>query len=196
VKPIWTKRFMKEQGYDLDENIFYQDNQSTIKIEKNGRKSCGPQSRHIDIRYFFIKDRLNSEGIVIEYCPTEQMLADFFTKPLQGGVFRRLRDVVMGHSHTDVLKTFAPDVPQERVGDRTNEHGDNDGRRCQKNVSFQIGSTSGPEPGGEEVDVSKDRVVSCGESGIDDSEANSWIPVRARSNGGALVRKNPIVKIS
>jgi hypothetical protein len=47
--PIWAKKFLDAQGYVLDENIFYQDNQSTIRFERNGRNSCGPNSRHIDI---------------------------------------------------------------------------------------------------------------------------------------------------
>jgi hypothetical protein len=87
--PIWAKKFLEAQGYELAENIFYQDNQSTMRFEKNGRKSCGPNSRHIDIRYFFIKDRIDIEGIDVQYCPTEQMLADFFTKPLQGSLFKK-----------------------------------------------------------------------------------------------------------
>jgi hypothetical protein len=50
---------MEGEGYIIKENTFYQqDNQSAIRFEKNGKKSCGPNSRHIDIRYFFIKDRL------------------------------------------------------------------------------------------------------------------------------------------
>jgi hypothetical protein len=49
----WAKYFLEAQGYTLKENVFYQDNQSTIRFEKNGRKSCGPNSRHIEIRYFF-----------------------------------------------------------------------------------------------------------------------------------------------
>jgi hypothetical protein len=61
--PIWGKKFLEGQGYTLKENIFYQDNQSTIRFEKNGRRSCGPNSRHIDIRYFWIKDRLGIENI-------------------------------------------------------------------------------------------------------------------------------------
>jgi hypothetical protein len=87
---IWAKKFLEGQGYMLEENIFYQDNQSAIRFEKNGRKSCGQNSRHIDIRYFFIKDRLEIENLEVKYCPTEQMLADFFTKPLQGSLFRKL----------------------------------------------------------------------------------------------------------
>jgi hypothetical protein len=114
--PIWAKKFLEAQGYGLTENIFYQDNQSTIRFEKNGRKSSGPNTRHIDIRYFFIKDRIGIEGIDVQYCPTEQMLADFFTKPLQGSLFRKFRDVIMGRKHIDSLKEPTTTPSQERVG--------------------------------------------------------------------------------
>ena len=43
---------MKEQGYDISHNILYQDNESAIKMERNGRNSCTGNSRHVDIRYF------------------------------------------------------------------------------------------------------------------------------------------------
>ena len=39
---------------------------------------------------------MEHEGIELEYCPTEEMLGDFFTKPLQGGLFRTMRNIVMG----------------------------------------------------------------------------------------------------
>jgi hypothetical protein len=38
---IWAKMFLAEQGYELTKKVFYQDNQSAIRIEKNGRASCG-----------------------------------------------------------------------------------------------------------------------------------------------------------
>jgi hypothetical protein len=88
-----------------------------MRFEKNGRRSCGPNSRHIDIRYFWIKDRLSLENFEVKYCPTEEMLADFFTKPLQGNLFRRLRAVVMGHKHVDSLLMDKLPATQERVGD-------------------------------------------------------------------------------
>ena len=45
------------------------------------------------------------------------MLADFFTKPLQGSLFRKVRDVIMGqHKHTDSLKETVPAPFQECVG--------------------------------------------------------------------------------
>jgi hypothetical protein len=90
---------------------------SAIRFEKNGRKSWRPNSWHIYIHYFFIKDRLESDGFTVKYCPTEQMLADFFTKPLQGNLFRRLREVIMGRKHINTLKHFTSTKSQERVGE-------------------------------------------------------------------------------
>jgi hypothetical protein len=127
--PIWAKKFLDAQGYVLEENIFYQDNQSTIRFERNGRNSCGPNSRHIDIRYFFIKDRIDIEDIDVQYCPTEQMLADFFTKPLQGSLFRKFREVIMGHKHIDTLKETSPAPSQERVGEYNLMRNGTDGRK-------------------------------------------------------------------
>jgi hypothetical protein len=49
---IWSKRFLEAQGHVITNNIFEQDNESAIQLEKNGRASVGKQSRHIDIRYF------------------------------------------------------------------------------------------------------------------------------------------------
>ena len=82
------------------------------------KRSSGQKTKHINNRYFWIKDKLVSEGIKVEYCPTEQMIADFFAKPLQGNLFRRLRDVMLGYVHIDELKKFVrceEVLSQERV---------------------------------------------------------------------------------
>ena len=98
---------MKDQGYPISRKLLYQDNMSAIQIEKNGSVSSGKKSRHINIRFFFIKDILKREGVEVKHCPTERMIADFFTKPLQGKLFKYLRDIVMGQ---------APFPMEERVG--------------------------------------------------------------------------------
>jgi hypothetical protein len=87
--------FMEAQGHDISSLIFDHENVSAIKLEKSGRASAGKPLRHIDIRYFFVKDHIKTDGIAIQHCPTEEMLADCFTKPLQGNLFRRFRDVIM-----------------------------------------------------------------------------------------------------
>ena len=73
----------------------YQDNQSAVLLEKNGKASSSRRTRHINIRYFFVTDRVSKGEMVIKYCPTKEMLADFFTKPLQGTPFRKFRDTIM-----------------------------------------------------------------------------------------------------
>jgi hypothetical protein len=112
---IWAKNFFGAQGYTLRENFLEQDNQSAIKLETNGRLSAGPKSHHIDIRYFWMKDRVKAEGITIRHCPTLQMVADFFTKPLQGTLFCKFRDVIMGYKAMDTLAVDAPMPLEERV---------------------------------------------------------------------------------
>ena len=80
---IWICLLIVTQGYDIKQNILFQDNQSAIKMDINGKRSCTSNSRHIDIRYFFAKDRVKSNKMSISYCSTEHMLADFFSKALQ-----------------------------------------------------------------------------------------------------------------
>ena len=94
---MFTKRFLEEQGYELKRNIFYQDNESAMRLERNGRASCSNKTRHIHIRYFFVHDVLDQEKIELEHCRTDSMVADFYTKPLQGKQFLKFRDIIMGH---------------------------------------------------------------------------------------------------
>jgi len=121
---VWLRMFLEEQGYTIKENIFYQDNMSAMKLETNGRMSSGKNTRHIDIKYFFAKDRVDTEGINIVHCPTEQMLADFFTKPLQGALFRKFKAVLLGHAHISTLQREVLAPVQERV-ERQNMEGTN-----------------------------------------------------------------------
>ena len=95
---LWTLYFLRDQGYDNVNTILHQDNTSAIALEENGKMSSSQRTRHINIRYFFIKDKIEKDEISIVYCPTEDMIADYFTKPLQGSQFVRFRDIIMGVS--------------------------------------------------------------------------------------------------
>ena len=99
---IWASYFFKAQGYKLYRNIFYQENTSAIKMLKNGKTSCGEKSRHIHIRYFFTKDVLERENMEVNFCPTDEMVADFYTKTLQGKHYYKLRNLIMGHDNMPV----------------------------------------------------------------------------------------------
>ena len=68
---------------------------STIAFVKIG-KSTSHRTKHIAVRYFFIKEKIEEGEIKVEYTPTLQMLADMFIKPLQGELFRVMRTKVLG----------------------------------------------------------------------------------------------------
>ena len=80
---LWVRQFLIDQGYEIRPAIVYQDNKSTIQLIKNGR-SNSERTRHIDIRYFYLSDRIKENEIIIEYKSANEMLADKLTKPLQG----------------------------------------------------------------------------------------------------------------
>ena len=92
---LWTKRFLEEQGYETEAHIILQDNESAIKLEKNGLKSIGPRSRHIKIRYFFITDQVQKGEVQIKYCPTDEIQGDYMSKPLIGTKFRGFRELIL-----------------------------------------------------------------------------------------------------
>jgi hypothetical protein len=88
---LWTRHFLLSQGYGVVKNLLLQDNRSSILLERNGRASSGKRTRHINIQYFFISDRMNMKEVSLHWCPTKEMVADFWTKPLQGSHFRKLK---------------------------------------------------------------------------------------------------------
>ena len=93
---LWSRLFVEAQGYSTNESIIYQDNKAAMLLEKNGKASSGKRTKHINVRYFFVTDRIAKGEVKVEWCPTEDMTGDFWTKPLQGAQFRRFRDVIIG----------------------------------------------------------------------------------------------------
>ena len=75
---------MIAQGYGCNRNIILQDNMSSILLENNGKASSGKQTRHMNIRYFGITDRVNKKEAKIMWVPQKDMVAKYLTKALQG----------------------------------------------------------------------------------------------------------------
>ena len=74
--------------------LVWQDNKSTLAMMEKGR-STSSRTKHISIRYFFITDRVQSGDVILKYKPTEHMVADLLTKPIQGELFRYLRRLLL-----------------------------------------------------------------------------------------------------
>ena len=92
---LWVRNFLLEQGYTIGPAIVWQDNKSTLAIMGKGR-STSSRTKHINVRYFFITDRVKTGEVSLKYKPTEYMVADLLTKPVQGELFRYLRGIMLG----------------------------------------------------------------------------------------------------
>jgi len=99
---IWTQYFLQAQGYGVNDNIIYQDNLSAMKFGMNRRKSSSKRTRDINIRYYFVTDRISTDEISIEHCPTLEMIGYYFTKPLQGKQFKDFRNIILGIEEDNV----------------------------------------------------------------------------------------------
>ena len=93
---LWTKLFLEAQGYEIKQNILYQDNKSAILLEKNGKRSSSKRTRALNIRYFFLTDQIQQGNLTVEYCPTDKMVADYLSKPLMGKPYETFRKTLMG----------------------------------------------------------------------------------------------------
>jgi hypothetical protein len=55
------------------------------------------QASEIEPSIFTISDQIQKGNLIVEYCPTTEMVADYFSKPLQGKLFQKFRKAIMGH---------------------------------------------------------------------------------------------------
>ena len=72
----------------MDQNILYQANMTTMRLEVNGDFSSSKRAKNIKAKLFFIKDKVEDGDIELEYYPTEKILSDVLNKPKQGAYFR------------------------------------------------------------------------------------------------------------
>lgn len=80
---IWIQRVLNDFDEELEEPIkVFEDNQGCIKLLND--RTCHQRVKHIDIKYKFVHDYISSKQIVAVYCPTDNMIADMLTKPLDG----------------------------------------------------------------------------------------------------------------
>jgi hypothetical protein len=93
---LWTHLFMMAQGFIVRDNILYQDEKSAMLLDTNGRSLSSKRTRHIKIRYYYVADQIAKGDLRVVWCPTDKMIADFLTKPLQGKAFVKFRYLLMG----------------------------------------------------------------------------------------------------
>ena len=92
---LWIKNFLFEiEQSQVQVRTIYQDNTTTIKIAT--AEAVTDRSKHIDVKYHFVKS-LCSDGLInVEYLATAHMVADIFTKALLDGIFHKHATRLLG----------------------------------------------------------------------------------------------------
>jgi hypothetical protein len=93
---MWTRYYLEYQGYKQLPTIIFQDNMSTMFMANNGEGNHN-NSKHINIRYFYIKELIDKNLIQLVHCDTDFMKADLMTKPKSGQAFKNLRQLIMNY---------------------------------------------------------------------------------------------------
>ena len=55
----------------------------------------------MDIQFFYVTEHVQNKTLSVQHCPTEEMVADFFTKPLEASLFVKLWNFIMGTEYAD-----------------------------------------------------------------------------------------------
>ena len=96
---VWMRELNIDMNNKLNEpTTIYEDNQSAICMAKNPQ--FHGRVKHIGIKYHFIREQVNAGSVKLEYCRTEDMIADMFTKGLTQEKFEKLRNLCGIHSQS------------------------------------------------------------------------------------------------
>jgi hypothetical protein len=110
----WVKDYLEAQGHKTGPARVYQDNTSTMAKVKQDSLSGRDRKKHFKKRRLLVKESVDDEVIALKYLPTEAMVADLLTKPLQGTLFNRLRMAMINNDDS-----FCGGVSENMISDVT-----------------------------------------------------------------------------
>jgi hypothetical protein len=87
---LWMRQTLRDYGYKLSKVPLLCDNEIAIRMADNPVEHS--RTKHIDIRYHFLRDHQQRGDIEIAYVSTKEHLVDIFTKPLDEKIFSKLRN--------------------------------------------------------------------------------------------------------
>jgi hypothetical protein len=88
---VWLRKLLTDLfDHEMDPIIIHCDNQSCVKLSEN--PVFHDRSKHIEIKYHYIRDMVQRKAVHVQYLPTHEQIADIFTKPLAKTKFEYFRE--------------------------------------------------------------------------------------------------------
>jgi hypothetical protein len=88
---VWLHKLIaKLFNIELEETAIFYDNQSCIELLVN--LVCHDKSKHIKIKYHYIREMIHKGAVNLQYVPTDEQVVDILTKPLSREKFEYFRD--------------------------------------------------------------------------------------------------------
>jgi hypothetical protein len=91
---VGHRQFMDEIGFgDSKPSQMYSDNQAAIAMTQQA--SSHAATRHMKMKFHYIREQIANREVTLGHCPTLQMIADILTKALERGLFEKFRRVLL-----------------------------------------------------------------------------------------------------
>ena len=100
----FIQNLLDSLGYQVTKTPLYGDNQGSLALAKN--PSDHQKSKHIEVRYFFVRQKVDEGRVQVMYVKTTDQLADVLTKALDAKQHERLSLIIMGHTESARLDMF------------------------------------------------------------------------------------------
>ena len=118
-----------------DPVVIYYDNLNSIQLEKN--PIFHAQTKHIEVHYHFIQERVLSGEVEMLYIPTDRQLVDIFTKPLDLNKFRHFSSI-LGMQHLDMLNWGTNERGRHSQKKLWNRVENEDVQKTESNTEFDL----------------------------------------------------------
>ena len=93
---LWTRYWLDAQVYYVFGGVVFQDNKSAIILENNRNALISKNMKHINIRYYLVKNIIRKYELSVEWCSTGYTIGYFTTKPTQSSKFEIFRGQLIG----------------------------------------------------------------------------------------------------
>lgn len=111
---LWIKQLLEDMGVNQDTVEIENDNQAAAVLTERGPSGTG-RTKWVNVRYWWVHEQMESGAVRLVYVPSEELIADGFTKPLSGNRFKIWRGQVLNLPETWIS---ADDLRETNVDDK------------------------------------------------------------------------------